>query len=924
MKKIFSVHLSQAAFEHLVSQLGLETGAQLSRYCTAALKDVLECSDALLCASEIENYDLTWDVPLESPRIVVSTSKCERQAIAIAAEKLSVSPNQVCSVLINWSVMQSLTAVTEATNSVPESRSSLGGILNEAQNRTINWALENGWSKPKTPRNKVLYSELGTGSGKTLLALTLAKTAATTGQRTWIAVPSLSIQKQFLAEYTQRFGKNNRVLVALVSGRNEFVSEQRLLSILEDEKPTKENNQWLTQAQLWIDRLADKPHGADRRRWLMGSFFEHVKDFPYADSDICITTECLSDDAGVLSYEDQFNLADRSDIVILSHHYLAMETMARVRAGVIGLSKDEQAKDLVKAIFSESRIGARPGQKLTHAEVLALIDQKNQICASLFDPNEVGRLVLPNKLIVDEAHQLEENFSSANTIKISVRRLPILFAKLMKLKLIKSTESETPPTRIYEKLQSVCTRLSSTNVSSPGAKVFLNWSSPSPKDKAITEYAEDLATIMTSFAINGNIEEASNLRRSQYAFKRMLSAARYNVALFSNSPIRQYPQILFGSTNHAADFRMLFNALGVESTILLSATIFLPSIGGAWSSTRFLSNLGLRPEETTGLRIEPQAWLTQPVTVYMAPKPSDISRDFGAGHTILHPSNDQKETQTWIKQLSVLCDWSTSTAAGGTLILMTSYESASLLYKELLKQAPSLKDAVLLSGPQLGARPSDLSARFIELYQSGIRPVWIAVGSVWTGLNLSDPSRPAEQDNLLTDLIIPRTPYSLNQSISAAAKGLTAAKHIQALEEAGSTLKQGIGRLVRREGVPCNRRIFYIDSRIYEKNKKALLNMSTALLRPYGEPALLPRTLIKQLVEYSTPAKPKSPAHGRASSAYTKSRKIGFAPAVEQTPKAKSTSIASVPAPTATPTPRKSTASPKKTFGSKNRDASKI
>lgn len=918
MKKIFSVHLSQAAFEHLVSQLGLETGAQLSRYCTAALKDVLECSDALMCAAEIENYDLTWDMPLESPRIVVSTSKCERQAIAIAAEKLSVSPNQVCSVLINWSVMQSLTAVVKATNLTARDKVTLDGILNESQNTTVNWALENGWSKPKAVKNKVLYSELGTGSGKTLLALTLAQTAATKGQRTWIAVPSLSIQKQFLAEYTQRFGKNNRVLVALVSGRNEFVSEQRLLSILEDEKPNKENNQWVTQAQLWIDRLADKPHGADRRRWLMGSFFEHVKDFPYADSDICITTECLSDDAGVLSYEDQFNLADRSDIVILSHHYLAMETMARVRAGVIGLSKDEQAKDLVKAIFSESRIGVRPGQKLTHAEVLSLIDQKNQICASLFDPNEVGRLVLPNNLIVDEAHQLEENFSSANTVKISVRRLPVLFAKLMKLKLIKSTESEISPSRIYEKLQGVCTKLSSANVSSPGAKVFLNWSSPSVKDKAITQYAEDLATIMTSFAINGNVEEASNLRRSQYAFKRMLSAARYNVALFSNSPIRQYPQILFGSTNHAADFRMLFNALGVESTLLLSATIFLPSIGGAWSSTRFLSNLGLRPEETVGLRIEPQAWLTQPVTVYMAPKPSDISRDFGAGHTILHPSNDQKETQNWIRQLSVLCNWSISTAAGGTLVLMTSYESASLLYKELLKQVPSLKDAVLMSGPQLGARPSDLRARFIELYRSGIKPVWIAVGSVWTGLNLSDLSIPAEEDNLLTDLIIPRTPYSLNQTISAAAKGLTAAKHIQALEEAGSTLKQGIGRLVRREGIPCNRRIFYIDSRIYERNKKALLNMSTALLRPYGEPAQLPRTIIKQLVEYSIPTREKTRSHDRVLSIPTRRKASIPESGAIQAEKTKSTELAPTKA------SKTSTTSTKKAFGAKNRDASKI
>ncbi len=873
LKKIFSVHLSKRAFDHLVGSLGLQSEVHLSRYCTAALKDLLDCGDATECAKEIANFDLSWSEPLESPRIVVSSSKCEREAINLAAEALSVSPNQVCSILINWSVENSIGAIAIASSRLPGLSKEISVSLNHVQQQALSWAISHGWGKKENQKHKVYYAELGTGSGKTLLALSIARIEAKEGKRTWISVPSLAIQKQFMNEYVERFGKNTGVLMALVSGRREFVSESRLNFLIQDELSGKSSagkgsakaslqssqvepdySDWVARANHWLDRLADKPHGADRRRWLMGSFLEHVPDFPYTDADICITTECPSDDSGVLSYEDQFNLADRADIVVMSHHYLALETMARVRAGIIGLSKDDSAKNLVQALYNESRVGHGPGQRLTHAEVLALIDQKNEICSSLFNVNDVGRLVLPSHLLVDEAHMLEENFSSANTLKISIRRLPSLFARVMGAKGIKPSEGSPTAAKIHDQLHSVCNRMSSVQVSSPGVKVFLNFGNPPVRDRQVVGCAEDLATIMTSFSVSGSGDDAMSLRRVQYAFKRMLSAARYNLSLFSNSPIRQYPQILFGSANHASDFRLLFKSIGIESTLLLSATIFLPSIGGAWSSTRFLSNLGLRAEEACGLRADAQDWLTNPVSLYLAPKPSDVSRDFGAGHSVLLPSNDAKESQVWIKQLAIFCSWSVSTAAGGTLILMTSYESASNLHKQLLSNDSALSERLLLSAPKIGQRPAELAKEFLEKSRLGIKPVWIAVGAVWTGLDLSDRELDPADDNTLTDLIIPRTPYSLNQTISAAAKGLTAARHIQTLEEAGGMLKQGIGRLVRRQGVPANRRLFFLDSRIYEKGKKALLNMSTALLRPYGEPVPIPRQVMKDMLAISGPA----------------------------------------------------------------------
>lgn len=858
----------------------------LGRACTVALKDLLQCEDAHLCAQRICGLGIDVNEAFESPRIVVSTSKCERQSIELAAKHLKVSSNQLCSALINLAIMDSMSRQEVAVEPSLKQDSYQKFEYNASQSQALGYLFKNGWPETAEHRSKasahqvhtpndihyndIHYIELGTGSGKTLLALTLATHASKLRKRTWIAVPSLAIQKQFLSEFKEKFETGNKVAISLVSGRAEFVSEHRLSALLDQQyvpkkskKANKESSEnldqeptsdWAESARLWMDRVADKSHGADRRRWLIDSFFEHVEHFPYPDTDICVTTDCPTDDPGQLSYLDQFDLADRADIVVLTHHYLCLETLARVKAGAAGLKKDEHSQSILKALYSDSSLGKSSQSKLTRAEVIDLIDQKNQILSSLYNPNEVGRLTLPEHLIVDEAHLLEENFSKASSIKISIRRLPALFQNALAAKAIKSDNSLT---LIQRAIINLSAKLSDTTISNQNSTVFLNWNAPPASDRKLVGLVEDLATTMTEFTVTGGSEQATALRSAQYAFSRMLKAARYSIALFTNSPIRQYPQIIFGSSNHTAEFRLLFKQMGIEKTLFLSATMYLPNMAGAWSSSRFLQNLGLQTTEAIGYRAAHPSWLTDPVSLYLAPKPSDISQDFGAGHNLLLPSNDKQGSSIWISQLAKTCQWVANTAQGGTLVLMTSYDSAAQLHERLLALAPELRTRLLLSKPRTGFTASELKREFIAMYKQSIKPIWIAVGTAWTGLNLSDPSIEPGQDNLLTDLIIPRMPYGLNRSISSAAKSLTAMKHIQSLEEAGLTLKQGIGRLIRRPGLPKNRRLFFLDSRIYEKDKKVLLNMSTALLKGYSKTEKLPRALIKDMLEFS-PAKKSS------------------------------------------------------------------
>lgn len=68
---------------------------------------------------------------------------------------------------------------------------------------------------------------------------------------------------------------------------------------------------------------------------------------------------------------------------------------------------------------------------------------------------------------------------------------------------------------------------------------------------------------------------------------------------------------------------------------------------------------------------------------------------------------------------------------------------------------------------------------------------------------------PADRDNVLTNLVIPVAPLGTGM-----------------IAEIGATsimFRQGIGRLIRREGLPLNRRLHFIDARIHESQWRSVL-----------------------------------------------------------------------------------------------------
>ena len=115
------------------------------------------------------------------------------------------------------------------------------------------------------------------------------------------------------------------------------------------------------------------------------------------------------------------------------------------------------------------------------------------------------------------------------------------------------------------------------------------------------------------------------------------------------------------------------------------------------------------------------------------------------------------------------------------------------------------------SNPATGPSRSAAVCAGLFRERAALRPLWLGVGAAWTGIDLSDTRVSAQDDVLLTDLVIPRLPYGCNRSLSHARRRKIVPVSEQ--REMLMMLRQGLGRLVRREGVQ-DRRIWIGDRRL--------------------------------------------------------------------------------------------------------------
>lgn len=405
----------------------------------------------------------------------------------------------------------------------------------------------------------------------------------------------------------------------------------------------------------------------------------------------------------------------------------------------------------------------------------------------------------PYALLIDEAHAIEDSFASVNGASLAMSRL----GSLLKGEAWSGTGVKGKADvcreawlQAYIALQALPDEI--TLPLAPGNdRVTRCWTLAKGKLQALRE---QMAILETAAVKNAKASQNANLAFVQASRRAIDLVLDDYTGRVEFSPARRYPLVQVGVKSVTAS--MLYSWQSTNAVGLFSGTLFAPGDSSDSASSTLAMELAIpRHRLQITSRIHP-SWLFTSPTIHL-PKP---------GHAPTPPKGESLNEEglaEWSRKIAAQVKDITDTAAGGTLVLCTGYERAQII-------ATALKELLTDTGRLIEQKPStgvDGMVRLFRLkHQDGIKPIAIATGGAWTGLDLSDGDVAPSDDFLLTDVVITALPFNTQRSHLHAMK----VQRIGMQVEISYTLRkftQGIGRLVRRPGLQ-KRRLWILDSRL--------------------------------------------------------------------------------------------------------------
>ncbi len=483
------------------------------------------------------------------------------------------------------------------------------------------------------------------------------------------------------------------------------------------------------------------------------------------------------------------------------------------------------------ALDRDSDMEGNPGAEL-YSELFAAAEESDVILCShamlamdmqLRQMSDDKIKVLPDfqGLLVDEAHSLEKTVANANSVNLSILGLKsalrstaqgskvnrkkaieqcaVLIAKGQKLEgddyLIKPREQEKAPWELKDILAELRYLAELLRRIFPKKKYL----GIKLKDRPARIVQNDLGTLYR--IINGK-----------------------EPVLFNLSPVRRYLSVTTGPRTVEYLFKNLWDRVQ-GGCLLASATLTVPDKYMEPDAGYIIKILNIPVARCHVANPVIPAWLRKPVVLHV-PKDEELEHfsppkitatEKEAGKT----TGDDGRFELWLTTVTdKICSIAES-AAGGTLVLLTSYALLDMIRAKL---TPQIKARSIYQDGRLAF--GSLVGMYMDQAAMGKRPVWFAMGPAWEGLDLSGEHKgiPAEQDNILSDLVILRIPFGLNKSLAGQMRNLSYKSGgtyksfpANSRTEAAFQFKQGVGRLVRREGVPP-KHLWVLDGRIWTKN----------------------------------------------------------------------------------------------------------
>lgn len=410
-----------------------------------------------------------------------------------------------------------------------------------------------------------------------------------------------------------------------------------------------------------------------------------------------------------------------------------------------------------------------------------------------------GGLPPPKCILIDEAHLFESAVTRVNSVQLSLFSIRV---SLMRFQATNSKGPSAPATVALREIGRLGAALQPLGEVSKRGSVVL--SDPEAiSDKALADILGSMAALrgrLGSKAMRG-MQHLELYRGALDGVIRGLERKAFDKVQLQLSPVRGYPSIQSGPANVGMQLRDLWKT--AEGGVgLVSATLYAMGEDGEYHCDYIRNVLSVPLARAATPPPAREAHITAIPTVHTVGVASFA--------TFVPPAERTEDEDQWAATLAGAISRIAASARGGTMVLCTAYEDVRRLGNHL---AETLGDRLVVQTPD--HRFVAYVAQYKGKHAQGLRPVLIGAGVAWTGIDLVDSTVAPEEDWMLTDLVVARLPINLNHSSTT--RGRTAYMGLYpVINEALLSLKQGLGRLVRRDGV-TDRNIWVLDGRIHPK-----------------------------------------------------------------------------------------------------------
>jgi ATP-dependent DNA helicase DinG len=448
-----------------------------------------------------------------------------------------------------------------------------------------------------------------------------------------------------------------------------------------------------------------------------------------------------------------------------------------------------------------------------------------------------GGVPKPKTLLVDEAHLLEQNIAGVYSDGLSLfgfkSALKREIGSFIPEKLVSRKGSEGKVAvpldeklrRLIRKVVNFEKYLKSLDSSDrPNAETRISSSVDDGLRNDVLVHLQGMEKAIK--AMPGRSHElAVYFKRVSDLMKKIERDAPTSRIFLKFSPDRLYPSIVHGpaSVNYhlAAIWRDTISGAAVSATLTT-----INSHDGA-DSSHIATLLGIPasrrdmivPVVAPWVTDLPTLWLpkaSKAVTLCPPPRPKLEGLSKVKCHAALMEHKAEKERWAEALAKTIGAIWR-NRKDGGVLALCTSYETVKMVASYLKGRAPA---EVIIAARQ-GLSFIEQEKQYRALYAANKRPLLLGVGTSWTGIDFLDGDfldHEPEKDNLLTELIITRLPINLNRTSTYQERVDRIGMNVVS-GEAQIMLKQGLGRLIRREGV-LNRNIWFLDGRLFNPERR--------------------------------------------------------------------------------------------------------